>query len=555
MRIYLIPLFIVLIVLQTGYLAGQDQTWEKTAEGEIEDASFIVEKDREIELPAQARKFNKIPPLPVSENNLNIRPYTFHSIKPEYTPVAIKNRALKSKDEPLEKLYGGSMNLGFGNYITPYAELDLFNKREERYLLGFNALHLSSRTGPVDKESSGNGVSEVAFDSRLFGSRLVSGVSAAYERSFYHFYGYPDGLQPEQDSIRRTFNNFHINAFLGNVDQSDDFDYNLSVGYRYFNDNLLSSESDISLKLASNMYLSDELSFDLDGDLLFSTYSYLESINRNYIKIFPHVNYNYGEFDITAGLNFVFQNDTVPGRSDVLLYPLVQVDYTLSDYFSMFLKLDGDLEKITLPDMINENPFINPGAALTYTNKKFGLHWGLNGNIMNYVNFTAGFSLSELTDLYFFRNDSLDISRFEIFYEPENTSRANIYGELVYSRINAVHLSIRGDYFNYSMNERQEAWHKPAYRVKADLNYNLFNKIIFGSGIYILGGITYLDWSSDQVMTLDPVIDVNIDLNYRFSDQLGAFLNFNNILGNNYQTYWRYPARSIQVLGGVSLTF
>jgi hypothetical protein len=534
---------------------GQDKTWEKTQEGEIENASFVVEKERQIELPIEARRFEKIPPVPNDQMTRQVLPYSFSLFYPEMNILFIPNRALKLKDEPLDKLYGGTVNLGFGNYVTPYLEVDYFNKRENKYLIGVNAEHLSSRNGPVDKQNSGNGYSKLKFTSKFFNSAFTSDVSAQYKRSFYHFYGYPENIPVVEDSIRRKFDHIALQGHLGNNDQENEFDYDLKFNFDYFTDNFNSRESDISLGLKSGIVLDDDLQFLLDGDINIMNYKYESNLNRNLIRIKPSIFYKYNEFDLTAGLNFVFQNDTLNSRGSVLLYPMIRVDYHLNDYFNMYLKFDGDLEKVTFRDIAYENPYTVPGAPVLHRNKKFGLNWGIDGNILNVLNFTAGFSLSEYKDMYFYQNDSLNVSTFNLLYEHQNTSFSNIYGELVFSRIKQYHVSLRADYFKYSTKQLDVPWHKPSYQISSHMNYSLYEKIVFGANIYFMGGIQAFDWENDQTVRLDPIVDLNLDVNYRFSDQLGAFIKFDNILGKNYERYYRYPVRSIQVMIGASVNF
>jgi len=549
---------ISLLILYSGlnYVSlAQDPTWEKTEEGEIENASFIVEKERQIELPAEARKFEKIPPLPIDQNVKQVQPYSFAIFYPEMSNLTIRNRAMKLKDEPLDKLFGGTLNVGFGNYATPYIEADYFNKRENRYLIGVNATHLSSRKGPVDKENSGNGYSRLKFYSEFFNPTINSGITAMYKRSFYHFYGYPENSNINEDSIRRKFDHFNISGKLGNNNKNDDFDYDLGLQFNYINDNFESSESDFKLNLESGLSLRDDLQFLLDGDINVTSYKFEGTLNRNLIRIKPLVYYRFNEFDLKAGLNFIIQNDTINSRGDVLLYPMVTIDYYLNDFYNMFLTIDGDIEKVSFRDIIYENPYVIPGAPLLHTNKKFGLHWGIKGNLMNYLNFTAGFTLSEYKDMYFYQNDSLNISTFNILYNHKNTSLFNIYGELIFSRIKQYHLSFRADYFNYSTKDLLAPWHKPSYQISTHINYSLYEKIVFGANIYFMGGIKAYDWLNDRTLTLDPIADLNFDINYRFSDQLGAFLKFDNILGKNYQRYFRYPSRGIQVMVGATFNF
>jgi hypothetical protein len=342
---------------------------------------------------------------------------------------------------------------------------------------------------------------------------------------------------------------------LGNNDKEKDFDYNLDFSFDYISDNFRSNESDIGISAKTSLKLEENLTFLLDGDVNLINYNYENNLNRNLIRVKPSIFYQFNEFDLTAGLNFVIQNDSLNSRGSVLLYPMIRIDYGLNDFFNLFMKFDGDLEKITFREIAYENPYVTPGAPILHANKKFGLDWGIEGNILNIMNFTAGFALSEYKDLYFYQNDSINVSTFNLLYDHQNTTVSNIYGELIFSRIKQYHISLRADYFNYSVKQLEQAWHRPTYKIGTRLNYSLYEKIIFGADLYFMGGIKAYDWMESQEITLDPIADLNVDVNYKFSDQLGAFLKFDNILGNNYQRYYRYPVRGIQIMAGASFSF
>ena len=205
--------------------------------------------------------------------------------------------------------------------------------------------------------------------------------------------------------------------------------------------------------------------------------------------------------------------------------------------------------------MVDENPYLYEGVPLLHSNRKFGIDWGIQGNVNNYFNFLAGFKFSDYSDLYFFMNDSLDLSKFKISYEHDNTTALNFYGELVYSRIKNYNLALRADYFNYNTKTLAEAWHRPNYKITGTFRYYLYDKIVFGSDIYFMGGIKAYDYTMREAINLSGIVDLNLSINYLFSERLGALLRFNNILGKNYERYWRYPSRGIQILGGLSINF
>ncbi len=554
--------YILFIFLLTGItnsvLYAQDENWEKIDEGEIEDASFVVEKTLEIELPQQNREFEKIPPLPSNPSSQLNQRYNYISIIPAMSNLNIPNRALKLKSQPLEKFYGGNVTAGFGNYLTPYLDASLFNKRENKYALGVNLNHISSRNGPVDKENSGSSETGAAVDTRYYGQKLTVGAKLNYDRRMVHFYGYPEGLEVDADSIKQVYNNFNLGLWFGNTNKKDDFDYIIDANYNFIKDkSFSSSESRTEVNFLSNYFLKEGLRFHLDVNTMFSSYKNPESLNRNLISVKPFVFYKFGDFDLNGGLEFVIQNDTSSSSNSVLLYPFIDVVYHLNDYYSFFLKLDGDLEQVDFESVVSENPFLAQSVELRHSNKKFGIEWGVRGNVNNYFNFLAGFKLSEYKDLYFFLNDSLNPATFQLVYEEENTNVMNIYGELVLSRIKNYNLGIRADYFNYGTKTLAEAWHRPTFKLTGTFRYNVFDKIVFGSNIYYISGIKAKSFEGvvEETITLSPIFDLNLSIQYLFSDRLGAFLRFDNIIGRNYERYYRYPSRGIQIIGGVSINF
>lgn len=550
-----ILIFCISLIFWTSHLVAQETEWEKIDEGSIEDASFIVEKSLEIELPQQNRAFEKVPPLPSSSSTQLNQAYNYLTILPRLQGINIPSRVLKLKSEPLDKFYGGNISAGFGNYLTPFIDASLFNKRENAYALGLNFQHISSRNGPVDKENSGSSNTRAGFESKYYGEKLTVGADLTFDRQKIHYYGYPDTLEVDRDSIKQFYNTFDIGLWFGNTNKKDDFDYRVSAEYSNIKDHFDSRESRTQLGLQSNYFLREGLSFYLDVYTMISSYKVQESLSRNLIKVKPYVYYRYNDFDIRGGFNFVIQNDTLSSRGEVLLFPFIQVDYALNDYFSLFLKLDGDLEQVDFHSMADQNPYLDQGVALIHSNRRFGIDWGIKGNVNNYFNFLAGFRLSDYKDLYFFMNDSLDISRFDILYEHENSTLMNIYGEVVYSRIKEYNIAIRADYYGYDTKSLAEPWHRPKYMLTGTFRYNVYDKIVFGSNIYFKGGIKAFDYTAGKAITLSGIVDLNLSVKYLFSERLGALLRFDNILGKNYEQYWRYPSRGIQILGGFSFNF
>ncbi len=549
LRLPVISLVFFFALISTVYAQG----WKD--QGEIEDAQVVIEKSRDIVLPTAPRNFEKVPPLPSEPTNTQPLTYNFDDINGNLSALSVRPRVLKLKEEPLEKLYKGYARAGFGNYTTPYFEAYLYNKRDKDHLLGIHVRHRSSAQGPVDKGNSGNGISSVDVSGNIYHGPLTLGADAGYDHTYMRFYGYPEGVTVDRDSIKQHFNSFHIHGFINDYGKPGKPGFTLNIGYGGLSDNYKSSESRVNTDLNFSIPVQDNLSFSLYASALFLERKDSTSIFRDLIKFRPMVKYSYQALDIAAGLNTVIQNDTISSRGTVLLYPYLDAEYHLNDKFTGFLKLDGDMEEVSMHTITPENPFILENIPFYNTDKKFGLDWGIKANLGNLAYFKAGFSYASLRDLYYYLNDSANISKFNIIYDRGITNRTDIYGELNLSRSGLYMVNLKGNYYKYNVDQLAEPWHKPSWRVDLTSRYDIDNKIILSGDFYFMGGIKAWDFENGRTITLSPVNDINFTIDYLFSDRFSVFLDFRNLLGNSYETYWRYPSRGLQFMGGLSVNF
>ena len=57
------------------------------------------------------------------------------------------------------------------------------------------------------------------------------------------------------------------------------------------------------------------------------------------------------------------------------------------------------------------------------------------------------------------------------------------------------------------------------------------------------------------VYKLKPFIDMNISAEYRYNKKVSAFIQFNNFTAKKYQFWTNYPVQSINIMGGVTISF
>jgi hypothetical protein len=544
---------IILLFIMAGSLPLLAQTqWGETRE--LEDANVVIEKDRIIELPRASRKFEQAPPFPVKTLGNENLAYDFKNLDLRLSTVDPQIRVFTIKEDPLDKLYGNYLKLGLGNYVTTYAELFSSNKRNDKYSTGFHFKHLSSLVGPVDGRNSGTGRNELSGFGKIFTNPMTFSGGIKLLRDKYHFYGYDPTVEVSRDTLKQIFNGGILNLGMEDNFNDSDISIKLNTDVRFMRDSYYASEQQFNANFNLGYHLSDELSADIDSDVLLSRYKNAGSLGRNLFRIKPSFSYKLDDMlSIQAGFNVVYENDTSHNKENIRFYPFAQASYRFTDNIEIYGRIGGDIISNTYYGMVQENPFLQQNVDMVHTNKTIEMAGGIKGSLLKNLAFDGGFSLGNYKNMHFFVNDPSDTTKFIILYDQGGTNLLNLYAELSLNPTQNFRLGLRGDWFGYDTQDFNEAWHKPKYKMGLSGYYNIYNKIALTSDLYFMGGLKGL--RGGETVDLDNIADLNFKLDYLFSDRFAAFLSFNNVLSKNYQLYLNYPSQGLLVMGGISYSF
>ena len=152
----------------------------------------------------------------------------------------------------------------------------------------------------------------------------------------------------------------------------------------------------------------------------------------------------------------------------------------------------------------------------------------------------------------------------------DNMDRTTFAGQISYKKSEKLKLFSKGEFFIYSLrDEANKAWQMPNYKFTFSGWYDLADKIIVKSSIFLIGSraaFSYLEpvnldpseyeFSNNRYeYQLKPFIDMNLGLEYRYNKRISAFINFNNFAAKKYQRWTNYPVQSINIFGGATFTF
>lgn len=551
-------LFFICLWFVLPALAAQAQ--EVGERGEVQDAEFIIRKDRVLTLPKMPRVFERTPVLPGSQIQGNYT-YEVKDFFLDLQPVVTDTQpSLKNFPSQRGLLYHNYVKLGYGNYQSPLGELYINNVESDYLNFGVFLRHQGFYEGPVDGKNSAEDHTNIRLDGSIFQQDIEFFGKLGYDRDRHHFYGYTPipGIEVQSDNISQTLSTVYGNIGLRRIERQEPFDYQASLSLRLFNDEYLAREHEVGLKAGAAYRTTDgKIRAGIAAEAFISSPSdsTYADINRQYAKFNPYVEYANESFKIRAGANLVFEDDEVPNKSsDVHILPNLMASYHLSPSFGIYAGLEGDVIRTSYYGFVMENPFLGPSTQLRNTMQNYQINAGVKGTVNDELNYRTGIKFGDFTNMHFYANHLNDSSRFQLVYD-DATKVLNYYASVGWEYSNWYKLQATVDYYIYDLSNLNSPWHRPEWEVKLTNRFNPGDKWLISANAHLMGGIQALNRQSNQTTTLNPVVDLSARIDYSVSERFSIFAVGNNLLNQKNERYWNYKVRGIQGIGGISFKF
>lgn len=547
----------VFIVFGIAPVFGQEEEFISD-QGEVVEGEFVINKQLEISLPAAQRIFQKVPPDEINSRETEPLLYTFQNYTPQLQDIRTRLRVLKLKEEKIKLNQATSyINLGFGNYLTPYLEAALNSGVNKTGSYGLKAYHLSSKNGPVDQENSGDSHSKINLYGKYTGGKASISGNLGYQRDGYNFYGYDEGIEVDRDSIKQVFNDIALDFEISGNDVDAPIQYTFYGRVHNIGDNFNASELGLKTGLAGKYLINDEMTAKLSIDYLYASYKNPESINRSLVRVYPAFIYKNFGLTLDVGMKILNNNDTLNNSSQTRIFPSIWAGYELADNITAYAILDGDIEEVTYQSIVNENPYVNQNMSVAHMDKNLDFQLGIRGNLIQYLAFDVGIRSAIYKNMYFYVNDPMEFNKFSVVYDQGNTSLFQGLLSLTYFKGKALGTTLSTRFNVYNAGDLDKAWHKPKFELDYSFWYNFYDKVKFTADFFVLSGIEAptLDASENFVSKLDAAVDLNLKVDYILSEKYSAFVSVNNLLNNNYQVYYKYPTRGLLAMVGLSVSF
>lgn len=505
----------------------------------------------------------KIQLLPRMDGKIDYTPPTFtYELYPkryesQFSVVPIK--AARMVKMPLKKLYKSQLNLGFGNYLTPLAELNINQLRSRKGTFGLNIRH-HSMNGKVKLENDLK--APAGFNENrvgVYGSRFMDNSAFDYHagasyNSYVHY-----GVDPELDTVLERSDAvnpyFTAEGGLGLHSTHADsfhFNYDASLEYYYFTHQFDESEHGAQAEFDLHKKLRV---LDIAGEIggaFYGHYPEWDTVygNQTMFWLNPLIAKNSTEWKFTAGFNTYGEvND---GNFTIHFYPRGSFQFNVvKEILVPYIGVDGYLESNNYRNIVEENPFVLPTLAVRPTSHKLIGYAGIKGSLSDKVAYNVKGSYSIIDDAYFFVNDNSNplMNQFTVVYD--DITLAKLHGELTVRPSDPWTVYLKANYYSYvTMVYEDHPWNKPKFDISLQARYNLADKILVDAGIYTIGARYYQDFNPVEEETLPLTFDANLGVEYRYSTLLSFWARINNLAAQKYFQYNNYPSYRFRMMLG-----
>ena len=552
---------------------------------------------------------SRIQSLPVIADTIKVEPKFEYSVMPtmyrtSFTPSKIP--AATVKGEALKPLNTGLVKIGYGNYISPFAELYINSKRQKNYSLGIAAQHHSS-FGKIknyidQKIYSGYDDSNIeAFGKKIFAKSVLSG-KIYFSSNGINYYGYDPKIYGDPytinwDSIdyvdtrdeveKQRFNRLGANmTFESQQTGRKHWNYKFDLGYQYFftktkdwqhkigvDANVGRSVKNISYGVDINyLFNANKMAAYPNPNVVIGTIGFgvpvkMSSLNDMYLNAKPYFRFENEKWQIRAGANFCFE--LLNSENTFYIYPDVYAQLNVSNTIIPYVSYGGHLQTNNLEFISTVNPFINSYESYHNTSYQHEANLGVKAIISKKVYLHLNANYSHIDQMVFFVNDTTVPLHNKFVMEYMDVDRVGAYAELSMRELApGLDIMLKAHYYYYIkfgdptvLNSPKIAdarpWQMPDLDVSLRAAYRLTNKISFGVEGYFLNRCFAKEYNEgvQYAKKMKAVIDVNLFGEYKFDDNFSAFLYLNNIACQRYYIWNNYRAQGFNALVGLTYVF
>lgn len=524
---------------------------------QLENTEIVIEKNKKIIFPELNKVTEKANISKKQINTLEQQKYSFIEHPSLLPNVESKVRvpAIKETSELGNRPH--FIKLGFGNYLTTFAEGYVSSNSLKPWQLSLHAKHFASATGPLD--FSGNSMNGIKTEARYAFKKSILRWNFGYNRVGFRFYGYGNNKPNEsfKDTLFQAYNYLNTNLYFSKIDTNSKWFYNSFVKFNFMNSKkFVNTEQDLNIQTNISYEIDEfkKVNFDVNANLILN--SIPQTNDRSIYKFKPTFEYKFNDklkFNFGFALFYNKIKDTLNIEKKIRLYPHIDAEYNVLENIKIYGIMSGGTIKNSYSDLSLENPFLSNQLSLAHSNQKFIFTLGMKGALSRIFYSNISFSYQNVDNLLLYAPSMSDSSRFNTVYNQGSILNAN--GEIRFQKSEKFSIGLKLNYNSFSLQNNQKAWLRPNFEAALVSNFVVSKRLDFYAEAFVLEGLYSKNFISGNERKLNTIVDINIKSNYKLNNRLSIYLYLFNILGNKYERFINYPIKSINFVGGLTISF
>jgi len=499
---------------------------------------------------------------------------------------SIRAANIKIKEQ-LDQLYSTYVKIGVGTKLMPLAEIDYTNLRSRKYRYGAKVNHFSSWGNIPNYERNTFARTSLGAFGEIIDKKYLLRANYSYESKSLHYYAIKAHIDSlGKDRTKQRYNNNNIELYYKNRFKIDSMCINYQLTLDYNNLNTLKPKIDsikdfyakenwIALRATSEATLNENI-YAIDLDVLYNNYKYGNptdtihiidtaiSLSNAIIRLKPNITTLLWDNRFRTIIGFDFTIDANQ-KTKAYIFPNIEVKYSLfNDLFIPYAGMRGQTTPTTLRYIVKENEFVQPNINLKNENTSIDFYGGMKGTLSKNMSFNIGVSYAYKKNVALFVNDTIysPVNRFNVLYD--DLKHFTIEGTLSYQKIEKLKIDLIAKIHSYELKQQAYAWNKHTFELITSLQYNLYDKLYAHIDFTLQHGrkaLVYVDEknvyteNNQLYRKLDLISDINVSLEYRYTQRFSVFAQFNNIVGKRYQRWYNAPVHGFQLMAGATFRF
>lgn len=545
--------FSILLVTSVSY--AQDTTYVKksdkpSAPGSLTE-EIVVERAYKPVL-ADAAKIRRSPDMNSTKAFKTNQKYKVSDRKLEQNSDIKQLQAQALSQQPAAPLRNNYAKLGLGNYSTGLAELYLNTGQDEALQAGVFVKHLNQEGGISKQQFSRQQIG-------VFGKSVMNNITLngeiGFDRYATFFYGVrPDSSRPfSSNPEKQRYGTITLKGeLLKNYSENAGADYALKADAYLLSDKFDAKENAVAISgFVNKVWKQFNIGVNASGDFT-QTKDSLYSIGNHIFRANPYIKVQGANYKIAIGVNLVQE---FGDKSRFNFFPAITAEVPIvPEFATLFGGFTGNVEKSTIRDFSNENPYLNRNIEVKNALEKTNIYGGIKGNAGAGFGYKAMLFYKKLDDMPMFMNDRLRPERFDVVYD--NAKVTGLEGEISVKVSEAFSWLGRININNYSMDTLQKALFKPDFRLFSNARLTINKKLTLDGELVVNDQTSALVYNPEPTLVkIKSYVDFSAGAEYSYKEKVGIFLRVNNIFGNKYEKYLYYPKLGINVLAGLNYSF